>query len=681
MQTRHSIGSFALLLFVTECCTGLLHAQPTQRDTSTQKAAAPVVVTTTRPFTAASDSRFRAEDLRLLPRSSAQDLLRIVPGLVIAQHAGGGKAEQIFLRGFDCDHGTDVNVTVDDAPVNMISHGHGQGYADLHFIIPELVDRIDVVKGPYYARYGDLTTAGAVAFRTADTLSENLVRLEGGQFNTFRGVALLRTSPLGSGVSAYFGGELYGTDGYFRAAQDYRRQNLFGKVFARMGDGGSFSASISGFSSGWNASGQVPERAVAAGEIDRFGAIDSLEGGVTSRTTTTLRYTSGGESPLTLTASLTDYRFRLFSDFTFFLRDSVRGDMIEQTDDRTVTAVRAQQQISYGVGDAAMLTRVGATLRNDDIAAALYQDSARTRLATVRNNRIRERQLGSYVEQEIELPWISVQLGARADYFTYDVENAEDGDGIAGVRQQLLVSPKANVAVPVMNDLTLFLNSGFGFHSNDARVVVGSSADSTIPRAFGAEFGARYGTPNSVVSAALALWQLDLESEQVYIGDEGTTEPSGRTRRRGIDVEVRVRPTDWLAFGVDATFSQGRLRDEPEGADFIPLAPSMTLVANAAVRFTDLAVALRLRVVDDRPANEDNSVVAKGYGILDLTASYRVTPQIELLLMAENILDAEWNEAQFDTESRLRTEPGPVSELHFTPGTPRSIRGGLAFHF
>ncbi len=639
-----------------------------------------VTVQAQRAYSAVSDARFRAADFALRPRSSAQDMLRVVPGLVIAQHAGGGKAEQIFLRGFDCDHGTDVNIAVDDAPVNMVSHGHGQGYADLHFIIPETIEAIDVVKGPYFARNGDLATAGAVTFRTADTLRESMLKMEGGSFGTYRGVLLLRAPVQTPGLSAYFGGELYGSNGYFDASQDFHRANLFATVREALAGRGSISASLCSFSAGWNASGQVPERAVESGMISRFGSIDPNEGGSTSRTTAILKYASGGSSPLTITGSYTDYRFRLFSDFTFFAHDSVRGDMIEQTDRRSILALKAENDIIYSLGDVGMRTRFGADLRSDDIHAALHHDSARVRLETKADAQIAQRQIGPYLEQEIVLPWAEILLGLRADYFTFDVENLlHDGaqpDGIAG---QFLVSPKASVSIPFSESAALFLNAGFGFHSNDARVVV-QDRTKTLPRAFGSEIGFRCGAPAGLASGAISAWMLDLEEELVYVGDEGTTEPSGRTRRIGIDVEGRVNPMDWLTLGADATLSRGRSLDAPAGADAIPLAPNFTLSANIMAHGGPFSAAARLRMVGDRPANPENTVRATGYGIVDFSASYRIG-QVELFTNVENLLNAEWNEAQFDTESRLRGEAAPVSELHFTPGTPRSIRGGMAVRF
>lgn len=679
---KRSNNALLLALTGTILVHGAASAQRTQRsaDTLTYRSDS-VTVTAARPYSAASDARFRAADFALRPRSSAQDMLRAVPGLIIAQHAGGGKAEQIFLRGFDADHGTDVNISVDGAPVNMVSHGHGQGYADLHFIIPETIEQVDVVKGPYFARYGDLTTAGAVTFITADSLKENLVKLEGGQFDTYRAVTLLRTPASASGLQAYFGGEVYGSKGYFDAPQDFHRLNLFAKVHAPLAGNGSISGSVSSFGAGWDASGQIPQRAIDRGETGRFGAIDSLEGGATSRTTALVRYKSGGSAPLTITGSYTDYRFRLYSNFTFFAADSIRGDMIEQTDSRSILALKAENDILYDFAGVPMRTRFGADLRNDDIQVGLYHDSARVRLETTREARIHQRQIGPYAEQEIILPWAQILLGLRADYFNFDVENLkESGVAPEGLAQQFVLSPKANIAVPVGDAFAVFLNSGFGFHSNDARDVVQEGEKRTLPRAFGAEIGLRYETPDRMFAGSAAAWMLDLESELVYVGDAGETEASGKTRRQGIDLEARLTPVDWLSLGVDATISRGRSVDDPEGENFIPLAPNFTLSADAIAKFDPFSAALRLRMVDDRPANETNSVQAKGYSILDASASYQIG-MVELFVNVENLLDVEWNEAQFDTESRLPGEPKPVSELHFTPGTPRSIRGGVAVRF
>ena len=675
----------ALCVLILFAACGSLQAQEDESegpalDDSTFVEIEPTTVTAQRPYSAGSDARFRAAAFELMPRNSAQDILRIVPGLTTAQHAGGGKAEQIFLRGFDADHGTDVNIMVDGAPVNMVSHGHGQGYADLHFVIPETIERVDVVKGPYSARYGDLATAGAVSMKTVDSLEESLVRIEAGSFQTFRAVGLFNAPLAGTGINSYFGGEVYSTRGFVEEPQDLQRLILFGKAHTEIGRDASLSAAFSAFSSSWDASGQIPERVVQWGEISRFGSIDPTEGGATSRLTGTFNYATTGSNPFRLTGSLTDYRFRLFSNFTFFANDSIRGDGIEQTDDRTILSLKGERDFLYEEFGMPMFTRIGADLRSDDIAVGLYHDSARVRLEVTDNSRIRQRHIGPYIEQSVSFSWGRLLLGLRADYFLFDVENLlEQGAEPEGIASHFLLSPKANLAVPVSNNVTLYANSGFGFHSNDARTVV-AHEEGSIPRAFGAELGARYGQPNGPIAVSAAAWTLFLENEFVFVGDEGTTEESGRTVRRGIDVELQLNPFKWLALGMDATISHGRFLDLPDQQNAIPLAPNVTLTANMLLRHNNASAFLRLRHIGDRPANEDNSVTAKGYAIADLSASYRIG-QAELFVSVENLFDAIWNEAQFDTESRLRNETSPVSELHFTPGTPRSVRGGIGWKF
>ena len=685
MNTQNIRFAAVLYSLVLFAIGGSLQAQEAEVEVSSSSDSAfveldPVTVTAKRTYSAGSDASFRAAAFELMPRNSAQDILRVVPGLVVSQHAGGGKAEQLFLRGFDADHGTDVNIMVDGAPVNMVSHGHGQGYADLHFVIPETVERVDVVKGPYLARYGDLATAGAVSMKTLDSVEESLVRFEAGSFNTFRAVGMFNTPLASQGVNAYFGGEIYSTQGFVEQPQDLQRLILFGKAHAELGKSGFLTGTFSAFSSSWDASGQIPERAVRSGEISRLGSIDPTEGGTTSRFTGAFNYTVAGNNPFRLTGSFTDYRFRLFSNFTFFANDSIRGDGIEQTDDRTILALKGERDFLYEEFGVPMLTRIGADVRSDDITVGLYHDSSRVRLETTDNSRIRQQHIGPYVEQSIHLPWGRFLLGLRADYFLFDVENLLEQRGQPeGVSSHFLLSPKANLALPVNDDITLFVNSGFGFHSNDARSVVAQEKGS-IPRAFGSELGARYGSPDGPVAVSVAAWTLLLENEFVFVGDEGTTEESGRTARQGIDVELQLNLLHWLAFSLDATFSQGRFRDLPDNANAIPLAPNVTLSANMLLHYDNASAFLQLRHIGDRPANEDNSVMAKGYSLVDISTSYRVG-QAELFVTVENVFDALWNEAQFDTESRLQNETEPVSELHFTPGAPRSVRVGIGWGF
>lgn len=680
-----------------------------------------VMAVADRPYSAASSRALRTFDLLIRPSQSAQDLLRVVPGLVIAQHAGGGKAEQIFLRGFDADHGTDVALSVDGMPVNMVSHGHGQGYADLHFLIPETVAEMDVRKGPYFADAGNLATAGSVQFRTRDHLDHNMIRLQGGAFGTGAVTALYQIPTAGSHRGAYLAGQLFRSDGPFNSPQDFRRANLYGKFHTHLPNNASLALSVSGFSSAWDASGQVPARAVSSGTIDRFGAIDDREGGVTGRQDFNLVYESRseGESNLRLQSYVSRYHFKLFSNFTFFLEDPELGDMIEQVDDRTLMGFNGAYRKAHGLPVGTAITTLGGGFRADDTEVSLWKSPDRIRSAALVDAEVAERNLYLWAEEELIFsPKLRLQLGLRADYFTFDVEDRLERDELtlphaSGYAQQGIISPKANLVVSPTRYADFFVNAGTGFHSNDARdVVLGArvadlarrlrrtgldeasvaaeiearqldpaqEAGETLPRATGGEVGIRIRPLESVVLSA-ATWVLDLEREFVFVGDGGFTELSGATRRYGLDLEGRVELRSWLWLDADVTLSEGRFRNEPKGADAIPLAPTLTTTGGLTVRHpSGWEGSVRMRHVGDRPANEDATVTAEGYTIVDALAT-RHFGDFSVSAMIENLLNVAWNEAQFATESRLRGEAVSVNELHYTPGMPRSVRLGISYRF
>ncbi len=678
-----------------------------------------VVAEADRPFSAASSRAVRAFDLQIRPIDSAQDLLQTAPGLVVAQHAGGGKAEQIFLRGFDADHGTDVALNVDGVPVNMVSHGHGQGYADVHFVIPDVVEQVDVRKGPYFASYGNLATAGAVTFKTRDHVSSNVIRLEAGQFGTRAATMLYRIPTPGRHQGAYMAGQFYQSDGPVEVPQAFRRANLFGKFHSHVGDNARISLSASGFSSAWDASGQVPQRAVDTGLISRFGAIDDLEGGTTSRQDMNFTYDvdGSGSGGLTMQMFASRYNFKLFSNFTFFLEDPVDGDMIEQTDDRRILGLNARYDFSHAVQDAILGTAVGGGFRTDDVDVSLWQSPNRIRDRQLVGAQIRESNLFAWARQEIVLTsWFRAQAGLRGDYFGFNVEDALEGDAslphASGYAQAVVVSPKLNLVFSPLPTTDVFVNFGQGFHSNDARYVVitervnnvsrrlrrsgetQTAIDSVlvqggydpaqegatlVPKANGAEVGIQQHVGSRFVFSA-ALWGLDLEEEFVYVGDAGTTEASGATRRYGVDIEARAVISAKLYADADVNISRGVFKDEPAGQDRVPLAPTLTATGGLTYSSPLMDARLQLRHISDRPANEDNSVVAEGFTLLDFVATRNIR-SFEVKLAVENLLDVAWNEAQFDTESRLRDEAVPVSELHFTPGNPFNVRVGLTYRF
>ena len=645
-----------------------------------------VTVTGQRSYSAASSEALRAMDFELRPKQSAQDMLRLVPGLVIAQHAGGGKAEQIFLRGFDADHGTDINLSVDGVPVNMVSHGHGQGYADLHFLIPEVVKGMEVYKGPYFAQFGDLATAGSVRFLTMDELEYNTLSLEGGRFGTYRCLTALQLPLQSNATTSYAAAEFYHSDGYFDSPIAFNRYNIFAKLRSQVSNAGTIDLWASGFGSAWNASGQIPERAVAEGLIDRFGSLDPSEGGTTQRQNLSFTYTGTFESLSTFLAQfyVTRYRFRLFSDFTFLAEDPVNGDEIEQDDDRTIIGARTEYTMDHRVGPIEATALFGSAFRADEVNPQLWHTRQRKRLEQRSDALIHQKNMSAYAQEELRFsPAIRLQLALRGDFLMFDVEDQvrdTSHTDISGYVRQTILNPKVNLVISPTSDIDVFVNFGGGFHSNDARVVAARPDERTLPTAWGAEVGVRV-TPISRLTLSAVAWGLDLQSELVYIGDEGTTEPSGKTRRLGLDLEARAQLTQWLYADADMNFSHGRFRDLPDGQNRIPLAPTMTATGGLTVRHPDgYDGSLRVRHVGDRPTNEENTVVAKGYTLFDATIGYSFS-NYRVQLTAENLFNVEWNEAQFDTESRLFNEVSPVSELHFTPGTPFNLKMKVEYHF
>jgi hypothetical protein len=626
--------------------------------------------------TASSSALIRQLDLALRPRESSQELLRLVPGLVIAQHAGGGKAEQIFLRGFDADHGTDVAVSVDGTPVNMVSHAHGQGYADLHFLLPEVVEAIEVRKGSHAARDGNFATAGAVEFRTRDRIGSGTIEARGGSFATGR---VFGTMPFGGDAErsgGFLAAAVHYSDGPFQRPQSYGRVNLFGKWTAPVSRSAEIVASAAAFDGTWDASGQIPARVVAAG-LSRYGAIDATEGGHTSRYQLDAGLRSRGSAPgsWSVRAYAVRYRLDLFSNFTYFLNDPINGDGIRQVDRRTGLGIQAEYE-------RAGLFTAGAGVRADLADVSLSRQEARRFLGDLVSSQVRELNGFSWIQHTRAIGGsASLVLGVRADLFRFAVGDRTRGaEGPAGSRTQVVVSPKAGVRYRLSEKTALFANASAGFHSNDARDAVAASPGTRIlPRAVEAELGTRHTWSGG--SVAGSVWAIDLESELVWIGDEGTTEAAGRSRRVGVDLEARARISRWLWADADVNLSHGRLRDEPGTANRIPLAPTVTATGGLAVRdLGALSGGFRIRHIGERPADETNSVRALGYTVGEVFAKYQAG-RIEALLTIDNLFGATWNEAQFATTSRLRGEAVPSTELHFTPGAPRNVQVGLRYRF
>ncbi|MBK6903291.1 MAG: TonB-dependent receptor [Saprospirales bacterium] len=619
-------------------------------------------------------------DIHLRPTETSQDILRLVPGLFIAQHAGGGKAEQIFLRGFDIDHGTDIAINVDGIPVNMVSHAHGQGYADLHFLIPETVERVQFGKGPYYASYGNLATAGYAGFQTKNGIDRSTLSLQAGQFDTYRAMGMFKLME-----GAYVATEYFFSNGYFDSPQAYNRFSVFGKYSGAVGEKHYLSASASSFSSRWDASGQIPQRAVDSGRIGYFGAIDDTEGGSTSRTNLNLHLSSFLEDGSTIRNQFyySKYDFELYSNFTFFLNDPLNGDQIKQKESRDLIGYQGAYTRSDKWLGANWKTEAGLQFRHDassdnELSHTLGRQTILERKAY---GDIDETNIGLYLSETVRFSrWFTLNGALRFDQFHFLYVDKLRENYQRDIATANLFSPKLNAYFTLSDRFQLFALSGYGFHSNDTRVAVVQKGRQILPRALGLEGGALW-KPASRLLLSASAWYLNLEQEFVYVGDEAVVEAGGETDRRGLDLSARIQLLDWLFADLDLNYTFARSADTPSEEAYIPLAAAWTSIGglNFQTR-SGFNGSLRYRYLGDRPANETNSVVAEGYVLVDALLNY-TRPSWELGLSVQNLLDERWKEAQFDTESRLQDETEPVSEIHFTPGQPFNLRAHVAFFF
>jgi outer membrane receptor protein involved in Fe transport len=622
-------------------------------------------------------------DLQINPVISSQEILQQVPGLFIGQHAGGGKAEQIFLRGFDIDHGTDISIAVDGMPVNMVSHAHGQGYADLHFLIPETVSKVDFGKGPYYADVGNFNTAGYVQFTTKQILDNNTLKFELGEFNTKRfyaGLNLLNSNSKKSFVAA----ELLSSDGPFESPQNFNRLNLLGKYSINQSSFDKIDLLVSHFTSKWDASGQIPQRAVDQGLITRFGAIDDTEGGNTSRTNLSLSMDKflNNTSLLKNQIFLNRYDFNLFSNFTFFLEDSLFGDQINQIESRTIVGWNSAYNKSINKNSWQGNLKLGANIRYDksDGNALSNTINRRELQSRVAYGDIQEYNGAFFGELSVSVNQWTFNGGLRFDYFDFKYNDKLANQYSTQSKDGYIISPKLNLSYNPSKQMQLYLKTGRGFHSNDTRAVIQNQVSSTLPTALGADLGIIW-KPIPKMFINTALWHLYLEQEFVYVGDAGIVEPSGQTRRQGVDLSIRYQIADWLYWNFDGNKTLARSIDAEDGSDYIPLAPEFTIASGLNIVHTNgIKGGVRYRFMDDRAANEDNSIVAPGYHVVDASLSYSLSSWT-LGIRAQNLFNVAWNETQFATESRLRNETESVEEIHFTPGVPFNIMANLEYRF
>ena len=570
-------------------------------------------------------------------------------------------------------------------PVNMVSHAHGQGYADLHFVIPELIDKVNFNKGPYFAEHGNLATAGYVEFKTKNFLDNNFVKVEAGQFNTFRGILGANLlDPANSNQTLFIAGEGSYTKGFFDSPQNFQRFNGMAKFRTKINDNNYLSVTASGFTSSWDASGQIPDRAVENGSIGFYGAIDDKEGGQTSRYNANVELSTKLNNGATLTNQLfyTKYAFELYSNFTFFKNDSLNGDQIKQKESRDIVGLNTKYLHAYNLGNLNAESAIGVQVRADMVDnIELSHTKERTELLDpIKKGDIIEVNPALWTTQSIKLRGgLDISIGARLDYFTNQYTDHLQND-LKLKSNSFIVSPKLNFNYKVNEKWQLYLYNGKGFHSNDTRVAVLQNGKEVVTPAWGSDLGTLVKLGDKVV-VQTAVWYLYLKQEFVYVGDEGVVEPSGETQRYGYDLSLRYEPFKNFYVDADLNFTKPRALGEPEGANYLPLAPTFTSTGGISYK-TQVGWngSLRYRYMGDRPANEDNSVEAKGYFITDASVNY-TTKRFEIGIAIQNVFNTKWKETQFDTESRLQDEPEAISEIHFTPGTPFFARLNATLFF
>ena len=660
------------------------------------------------PGIAASDSSTAQTELSRMPRYRAEGVLQAVPGLYTVQHSGGGKSQQYFLRGFDADHGTDIAFFADGVPINAVSHAHGQGFSDLHFLIPETIESLDSTKGPYSARIGDFATAGSVTLRMTDHLSESVAIIELGQYGHDRAV-VVESPNLGPGWRLAVAAEVFHEDGPFIHPQDFSRFNGYAKATRALDDQSDVSLLVMAYGGSWNASGVLPARAVCgegdgtavpaayAGShcVSRWDSFDPTQGGASQRLMIATTYRRQFDEPWELRASA----FALRSNLQLFPNDGIAapfepdgalyGSQIEQDDTRTEAGATVRLTHRGTLAGIPVQSAFGLQLRDDAIEAQLHRTQARTRLDGVDANipgpivddAVNETELAAWFEEDFRpLKWLRFVIGAREDRIDVAVasESQTAVDRATGVRGAAQLSPKAAAIVYAAPWLDLFANYGRGFHSNDGRTLVAGAATTLIATATGYEVGAAL-RPVEGLSVSAVGFLLDLTSELTYDGDTASTSPSGPTRRYGGEFTARYHFREDVFADAALTVSHSRYTDAADiaaGTVYLPNAPIRTFSAGIGVRkpvgpFRILG-SLRVRSISDRPALPDYSLVETGSTVFDAEVGLR-WKNVEAVADVFNLADVAYREGQFAVQSRLPGEgPNPPQGISFTPGLPRT---------
>jgi outer membrane receptor protein involved in Fe transport len=634
----------------------------------------------------ASEGRVGPAEIAARPLTRSGDLLEFVPGLVATQHSGSGKANQYFLRGFNLDHGTDFATSVDAMPVNMRTHGHGQGWTDLNFLIAETVAELSYRKGTYYADVGDFSSAGAARFELADRVARGSIEASLGEYGYQRGV-LVHSMALGAGDLLY-ATELQTFDGpWADIDEDVEKVNLLLRYSADLGAGRGH-AMVMGYDNRWSSPDQIPQRAVDAGLISEFGAIDTTVGGAASRHSLSAGWRGsafGGEFQGDVYAI--DSELDLYSNFTYLLDDAAGGDQFEQVDDRRLYGLAISQQWQ----GARSRWRVGLEGRHDDIGeVGLYRTGARIRQSTVRRDAVRETSIGVFAAHEFRInDTLRSYLGWRHDHYDFEVD-AQSLAANSGTADDGATSLKASLVYAPTDALELYASFGQGFHSNDARgttirfdPVSGAAVDAVDPlvASDGAEIGARLFF-NDRLQASLATWSLRLDSELLFVGDAGNTEASRPSAREGLELGMYWIGSDYLSAELEASYTRSRFRDAAAAGREIPGAIPLVLGAGVSLRSESGWMAnAHLRHFGAYPLIEDGGVKSDGSTLVNVRVG-REGSRWAMYLDALNVFDSRDHDVDYFYASRLAGEPAEgVEDLHFHIFQPRSLRLSLRLSF
>jgi hypothetical protein len=638
----------------------------------------------------ASEGRVGAADLRARPVTREGELLESVPGMIVTQHSGEGKANQYFVRGFNLDHGTDFQTSIEGMPLNMPTHGHGQGWTDLNFLTPELVEGIDYRLGVYHAELGDFGSAGGAEFHLVRRLERPFATVSAGA-NGLARLAAGGSARLGRG-ELLVGGEAKAYDGAYDLEEEVRKLSGIARYSWERGPS-RFSLLAMAYRNRWNSNDQVPLRAVESGLISRLGQIDSTDGGRSHRFSVSGSWRRGGGTAadeVQLFGIHSD--LDLYSNFTYFLDDPVRGDQFNQKDRRVIVGGSATRSRQLRVLGAAHLLRGGVQARADFIGGLeLHRTEARARHGTIRDDRARQTGTGVFVEAESRWrPWFRSVIGVRGDGYTFRVES--DRAENSGRRAAGIVSPKASLVFTPSSAAEVYVSGGFGFHSNDARgttitvdPVSGDPARRVDPlvRSRGGEVGMRASVVGGLRST-ISVWALKLDSELLFVGDAGATEPSTASRRRGVTFANFYRPLPQLSLDADVSLADARFEGVESGADRIPGA--LESVVAGGVAWTPARHgafgALRVRYFGAYPLIEDNSVRARVSSLVNGDVGYLLRSGTRLQATVLNLLNGRADDIQYFYTSRLAGEPAEgVDDLHFHPVEPRQLRLSLQWAF